>query len=200
MITKFCPYCKSNSAFFNTYANQIENKCTNLYWRVLQCNNCNWLVIDYTEYSYYDDSKITISYPSIWEYITTIDTKHITDDLIKKDFEESINAYNFWLYISTCMMIRRCVHREVELKNWIWKDLYDQIQSLGISDNLKLLLQKIRIFWNSWAHPNYVLEDNNWNIIVDYKEVASLWLHFMDMYFYDKYSVSNLISKFSKTT
>jgi hypothetical protein len=95
-------------------------------------------------------------------------------------------------------MSRRAIHQEM-LSKWLDKkhkdNLFKQIENSGIGDNLKRLLQKVKNFWNFWAHPDFCLYDEEWEITSNEKLFAELALEFLDKYFSDAYEIDHLIQK-----
>jgi hypothetical protein len=78
-------------------------------------------------------------------------------------------------------------------------NLFKQIENSWIWDNLKKLLQKVKNFWNFWAHPDFCLYDEEWNKIEDLELFAKLSLEFLDKFFSDKYEIYNLILQAPKS-
>ena len=70
-------------------------------------------------------------------------------------------------------MARRAIQQEMQIKKSEGDNLYKQIESLGISKNLKTLLHKVKNFGNYGAHPDFCLYDENKNKIIDTKNLQN---------------------------
>lgn len=212
-ISLNCPHCQSICQFTHVGQNNRNSKCKNdnLHHMFYQCTNCNGKIISrwrdngygqmsehYTLYNYY---------PNIDSYKPGIDLNIITNIEVKKDFIEAISCYNNDLYNSCMIMARRTIQQEMlkiekskEKVNLKEKgNLYKQIESTGISANLKKLLQKVKNFGNYGAHPDFCLFDDEENKIEDDKKFAELSLRFLDKYFADQYETSALIESAPKS-
>lgn len=91
----------------------------------------------------------------------------IANEEVRDDFREAINCYNNGFYRSCMIMSRRAIQQEminIEAKG---ENLYKQIESTGISKNLKTLLHKVKNFGNYGAHPDFCLFDEDGNQIED---------------------------------
>lgn len=100
------------------------------------------------------------------------------------------------------IMARRAIQQEmlINIEKSKEKDnLYKQIESSGISANLKKLLQKVKNFGNYGAHPDFCLFDDEENKLEDDKKFAKLSLIFLDKYFADQYETSALIDSAPKS-
>ena len=97
------------------------------------------------------------------------------------------------------MMARRAIQQEMIANEAEGNNLYQQIESTGISSKLKALLHKIKNFGNSGAHPDFCLFDEDGNQIEDKKEFAKLSLEFLDRYFADEYEIDSLVENAPKS-
>lgn len=98
------------------------------------------------------------------------------------------------------IMSRRAIQQEV-LDQGADKDdnLYNQIESTGISPKLKTLLYKVKNFGNHGAHPDFYLYDGDGKQISDERGFAELSLEFLDRYFSDEYEVDDLVKNAPKS-
>ena len=123
----------------------------------------------------------------------------ITNDEVRTDFNESIDCYNNGFYNACMMMARRAIQQEMITNEVEGNNLYQQIESTGISSKLKALLHKIKNFGNNGAHPDFCLFDEDGNQIEDKKEFAKLSLEFLDRYFADEYEIDSLVESAPKS-
>ena len=123
----------------------------------------------------------------------------ITDAGVRGDFEEAINCYNNGLYNACMMMARRAIQQEMINNNAKGENLYKQIESTGMSTQLKALLHKVKNFGNHGAHPDFCLFDAEGNKIEDKKEFSKLSLEFLDRYFSNEYEIESLIESAPKS-
>lgn len=206
-ISLDCPHCQSICQFTHVARNDSKCKKDNLYHVFYQCTNCNGKIISkwqddngYGQISEY--CTLYNYYPNIDSYKPKIDLDVITNIEVKKDFIEAISCYNNDLYNSCMIMARRAIQQEMLIKIEKSKEkdnLYEQIESTGISANLKKLLQKVKNFGNYGAHPDFCLFDDEKNKIEDDKKIAELSLRFLDKYFADQYETSALIDSAPKS-
>ena len=191
IITHECPYCKGRCQFdccLTAQAAHFFCEMENLYHMPYQCLVCNGIIIikqhrNSDGYFYYNSSI-----PPSGEFKPG-NLDHITStEEVKKDFLEAIECYNNSFYNASMIMCRRAVQQEVTNEKAKGENLYKQIESLGISDNLKILLQGVRIFGNSGAHPDPygpVLLDKEIPI-KEKQDCAKLSLEFLDLYLRDQ--------------
>lgn len=206
-ISLDCPHCQSICQFTREGQNSSRSQCKNdnLHHMFYQCSNCDGKIISrWRDNGYRHISKYTLYnyYPNIGSYKPKIDLDVITNIEVKKDFIEAISCYNNDLYNSCMIMARRAIQQEMLIKIEKSKEkdnLYKQIESTGISANLKKLLQKVKNFGNYGAHPDFCLFDDEENKIEDDKKFAELSLRFLDKYFADQYETSALINSAPKS-
>ena len=160
-----------------------------------QCCHCNCKVI--AEFSLISENKgifdedIAI-YPSVGEWKPTVNLACIKNNKVKEDFEEAINCYNSKLYNASMIMSRRAIQQEVIKGDDDNRNLYEQIESMDISEKLKRLLKKVKNFGNYGAHPDFSLFDEKGQVIDDKKDFAKLSLNFLEKYFSEQYEIDLL--------
>ncbi len=202
-----CPHCKTQCQFRQECSPRfcavgwffnIGFHCTHFNGMV----NTEWFAVktDVMEFQRYLSNKSPLDqqllhayHPSIGEWNSKVKLSLITNNEVKADFEEAISCYNSGFYNSCMIMARRSVQQEVLAKGAKDGHLYAQIESTGISPNLKELLQKIKNFGNYGAHSDFFLYDEEGNKIEGSKEMAKLSLEFLDMYFLNAYKIDALI-------
>lgn len=196
-----CPHCNAKSQFKKvsewswSYPYPYVHCC-------FICTNCQGQVatqwsVSKSRYNEIIPNELITFFPHSGKYRPKIDLKTITKQEVQQDFKEAIECYNHGLYNACMIMARRAVQQEV--MGSAGNNLYQQIESTGISDNLKKLLQKIKNFGNHGAHPDFVLFDNEDNPIEDKEKVAKLSLDFLDKYFSDMYETQALIDQAPKS-
>ncbi len=201
-ISLDCPYCNSKCQFIDSDFDKKKCKNDRLFHLPYMCTNCNGRVIvrfieighDLSSWNFHS------YYPNAQEYKPRIKLSVIQSDEIRDDFNEAINCYNNNLYNACMIMARRTVQQEMLINKVDEKlNLYEQIESTGISVQLKKLLHKIKNFGNYGAHPDFCLFDENKQIIENKKEFAKLSLEFLDRYFADTYETNLLIEAAPKS-
>lgn len=131
------------------------------------------------------------------DFKAQVNLKKISIKSVKKDFQEAIDCYNNGFYNASMVMARRAIHQEVESKESKGKNLYEKINSLITSEKLKLLLNKVKNFGNSGAHPDFFLFDESGKQLIseeNEKQFSKLALIFLDKYFQDQYELDDLIA------
>ena len=123
----------------------------------------------------------------------------ITNEEVREDFQEAIDCYNNGFYNACMIMARRAIQQEMIIKQIKGDNLYEQIESTGISEPLKKLLHKVKNFGNYGAHPDFLLFDGHGEQIDDKKECAELSLEFLNKYFSDQYEIDELIKSAPKS-
>ena len=169
-----CPYCDTKTQFVSDMSKVSFCTNENRFHDLFKCTNCDGLIISRwnknsgnivdgdlrTFHSHAQNSSILEKYyPIVGDFIQQIDSTKITDDNVKKDYKEAVNCYNNGFYNASMVMARRAIHQEVDYREVDGTNLYKKIESLGISDNLKKLLNKVKNFGNSGAHPDFFLFD-----------------------------------------
>lgn len=207
-LSLHCPHCNSQCQFMDTNSTVnkntvcIEDDKVHLYYT---CSNCKGGILTFWDYDrVYPNNKeynILERYtPKVAEYNQKINLKLINNENVKNDFIEARECYNNGLYNSCMIMARRCIQQEMISRNIDQKkNLYDQIESVSTSQNLKQLLQKVKNFGNHGAHPDFCLFNENGEEIENKKEFAKLSLDFLDRFFADEYELKNLIDNAPKS-
>lgn len=83
----------------------------------------------------------------------------ITNEKVKADYKRAIGCYNNGFHNACMLMARRSIQQEIIDKKATGTNLYQQIESTGISEKLKALLHKRKNFGNNGAHPDFCLFD-----------------------------------------
>jgi hypothetical protein len=195
-ISLECPYCNTRTQF-DAQGNNTVCRYTGEHHQAFLCVHCNGLIL--TNWNDLNGRPYTLQryYKIIGNYKPQINLQKIKDDLVRKDFREAIDCYNNGFYNASMVMSRRAIHQEVESKNAKGETLYERINSLVTSENLKRLLNKVKNFGNSGAHPDFFLYDENGNQLIpeeNEKDFAKLALIFLDKYFQDQYEMEDLIA------
>ncbi len=200
-ISLDCPHCQSKCQFI--IENQAYSTCKSdgLIHSSYACTNCLGKVV--TKWGRAKD-ETTILYsciPLSVKYKPRIDLNTITNEQVKKDFQEAISCYNNDLHNACMIMARRAIQQEMMTISEVKDDdnLYKQIESMGISQQLKNLLKKIKNFGNYGAHPDFCLFDENKEIIEDEQLFSKLSLEFLDRYFSDQYEINALVNSAPKS-
>lgn len=120
-------------------------------------------------------------------------------DEVREDFAEAVGCYSNGFYNACMVMSRRAIQQEMINSNAKGSNLYEQIESMGISKSLKTLLYKVKNFGNHGAHPDFFLYDSGGEKLEDKKEFAKLSLEFLDRYFSDKYEIDALVADAPKS-
>ncbi len=192
-----CPYCNTKTQF-NEHGNFVLCNHTGEYHQSFLCTYCGGLVL--THWSGFNNKpyKLKRYYKVVGDYEPQIDLQKIQNELVRKDFQEAIDCYNHGFYNASMVMSRRAIHQEVEVRKAKGGNLlYEKINSLVTSENLKRLLNKVKNFGNSGAHPDFFLYDKNGNQLIPEeheKDFAKLALVFLDKYFQDQYEIEELIT------
>ena len=115
---------------------------------------------------------------------------------MKNDFKEAIDCYNNNFYNASMIMSRRAIQQDVSTESNKNENLQKQIESMDISQSFKDMLDKVRIFGNHGAHPDFCLYDKDGAPIKEdsKKEVAAAALKLLDHYFMHKYEMPKSIS------
>ena len=205
-----CPHCKAHSQFREilTGSNRQYFICTSddFVHAPYRCTNCTGIIVtkwyveeqDPTFFRHGHEYRMTY-FPFIGDWFPQVDSSCIPNDAVKKDFIEASDCHNNGLYVACMMMARRAIQQEMIIKGAKGKNLYEQIESIGISERLKSLLHKIKNFGNHGAHPDFFLFDENGDKIEDEKQFARLSLEFLDRYFADQYEIDALVESAPKS-
>ena len=188
-----CPHCNTRTQF-NNRDNQAACNKDNMKHQTFLCAHCNGLVL--TKWNSYN--KLEIYYPIVGDFKAQINLQKIENESVRKDYKEAIDCYNNGFYNASMVMARRAIHQEVEINKAKGDNLYQKIESLGISNNLKKLLNKVKNFGNTGAHPDFFLYGEDGEKLIpkeNEKDFAKLSLIFLDKYFQDQYEMKDLIDK-----
>jgi hypothetical protein len=199
-----CPHCNTKCQFVavegghkicrNDNKHHIPYICTHCQgliatrWIANNCNEQNFRA-NPTGYS----QQLDTYYPIVGDWKPRVNLQLITNEKVRADFKEAINCYNNGFYNATMLMARRAIQQEMIDRGASGNNLYQQIESTGISEKLKSLLHKVKNFGNHGAHPDFCLYDEEGNQIVDKKEFSKLSLEFLDRYFADEYEIDSLV-------
>ncbi len=175
-----CPYCNTKCEFQKTpYVRSTYCREDKKWQLVYSCHNCkgaiitNWDLPSTMDPDDAGNTDIPMVYcPSVGDWKPKIELSCITKCKVKADFKEAIKCYINGLYNSCMIMARRAIEQDLieqDLEDKEEEKMEDQkkdknrlinlIKSKGLSPNLKELLDKVRIFGNSGAHPDFVLVD-----------------------------------------
>ena len=191
-----CPYCITKCQFLVIAESCRYCTSDNTPQAAHICTNCHGIVV--TKWNT-DRSRLITYYPIVGDWKPQIKLSVIGNNEIREDFEEAINCYNNGFYNACMIMARRAIQQEMIINEKQEDNLYQQIESMGISNNLKGLLQKVKNFGNHGAHPDFLLFNDDGEKIEDKKEIAKLSLEFLDRYFSDQYEVVALIESAPKS-
>ena len=200
-----CPYCNTKCQFepigqaYPCKVKQLSDR-EQIFHRAYRCTNCEGNVVtEWKHNSYYDEYWPLIYHPSVGEWKPKVSLDCITNNEVKEDFEEAIKCYNHGFYNASMIMSRRAIQQEMDSKKAEGGNLYEQIESMEISKNLKTMLHKVKNFGNYGAHPDFSLFDKDGQKIDDKKGFAKLGLDFLDKYFSDQYETDALIENAPKS-
>lgn len=200
-----CPYCNTKCQFepvgkaYSCKVQKISDRELIVH-RSYRCTHCEGNVVTGWLYdSYNSTSKFIKYYPSVGEWKPKVKLTCITNNEVKEDFVEAIKCYNHGFYNASMLLTRRAIQQEMNSKNAKGEKLYEQIESMGISERLKTLLHRVRIFGNHGAHPDFCLFDKDGQKIDDKEGFAKLSLDFLDKYFSNQYEIDALIENAPKS-
>lgn len=205
-----CPHCITKCQFVQVDQSHMYCGTDKLHHIVYACTNCHGIIVTKWLSSTSDIKKFEVNpasygqqlriyYPLVGDWKPRVNLSLIANKEVDADFKESIDCYNNGLYNACMMMARRAIQQEMIIKKATGNNLYEQIESVGISPKLKALLHKIKNFGNHGAHPDFCLFDGDGNKIEDKKEFAKLSLEFLDRYFADEYEIDSLINSAPKS-
>ena len=205
-----CPHCKTKCQF--VIVEQGHHKCVSddKHHIPYICTNCQGLVATkWTASPCSPDQfrsnpsgfaqKLDMYYPVVGDWKPRVNLQLITNEEVRADFKEAIDCYNNGFYNACMLIARRAIQQEMIDKGATGNNLYQQIESTGISQKLKSLLHKVKNFGNNGAHPDFCLFDEEGNQIVDKKEFSKLSLEFLDRYFADEYEIDSLVKSAPKS-
>lgn len=195
-----CPYCQTKTQFISNVDQISFCKSGDRFHNKFQCTHCGGLVIViWPNMVGGDVNRFKVStvnmekyYPIVGDFKPQINMTKIFNENVRKDYKEAIDCYNNGFYNASMVMTRRAIHQEMDINDIKEDNLYDKIQSLAISENLKKLLNKVKNFGNSGAHPDFFLYDDSGNKLIpqeNEREFAKLSLVFLDKYFQDQYEI-----------
>ena len=193
-----CPHCLTKCQFAMLHSGLITCEVSKYPHAAYSCTNCRGLIVTKWE-ARYGSHYLATYYPLVGEWIPRMDLSLIVNDGAKEDFQEAIDCYNNGFYNACMVMTRRAIYQEMLTKKAVGGNLYEQIESTGISRQLKELLQKVKNFGNYGAHPDFALFDSDGEKIEDKKIFAKLSLEFLDRYFSDQYEIDALVKSSPKS-
>ena len=209
-ISLECPYCDTKCQFVQIDPSHRYCVSDELHHIAFICTNCLGVII--TKWNANTDNvsnfqsnptsygqQLNIYYPLVGDWKPRVNLSLITNNKVKDDFKEAMDCYNNGFYNACMMMARRAIQQEMITNEAEGNNLYQQIESTGISSKLKALLHKIKNFGNNGAHPDFCLFDEDGNQIEDKKEFAKLSLEFLDRYFADEYEIDSLVENAPKS-
>lgn len=205
-----CPHCETKCQFVQIASGHGYCTGDNLHHISFSCTNCDGIIMtkwsattqNPTQFESNPQSynqHLDVYYPLVSDWRPRVNLSLIADEEIRFDFKESIDCYNNELYNACMVMTRRAIQQEMITKKVNGDNLYQQIESTGISSNLKELLKKIKNFGNYGAHPDFCLFDGDGNKIKNNKEFAKLSMEFLDRYFADAYELDSLVKNAPKS-
>ena len=191
-----CPYCKTRCQFL--VIAKSARLCTSDDTRQTAhtCTHCNGIVVTKWDKMF---ARLITYHPVAGDWKPQVNLSVIGNNEVREDFREAINCYNNGFYNACMIMTRRAIQQEMIDNKSQGNNLYKQIESMGISKNLKGLLHKVKNFGNYGAHPDFFLFTGEGEKIDDKKEIAKLSLEFLDRYFSDQYEVVALIKDAPKS-
>ena len=201
-----CPYCKTRSQFkpigqaYPCKVQQLADRFQIFHGAYL-CTHCEGIVVTKWRCDNYheDNNQFASYYPTAGDWKPKVNLECITNSEVKEDFEQAIDCYNHGFYAASMIMSRGAIQQEMISRKAEGGKLYEQIESMGISERLKTLLHKVRNFGNHGAHPDFCLFDKDGQKIDDKKGFAKLSLEFLDKYFSDQYETDALIENAPKS-
>jgi|AntRauTorckE6833_2_1112554.scaffolds.fasta_scaffold03810_4 hypothetical protein len=207
-----CPYCDTKTQFISDQSKLSFCNEDFLFHDLFTCTNCGGLVVtkwksnspnirngNTSNFKNYADNTSILSkyHPIVGDFSAQIELSQISNESVRKDYKEAVDCYNYGFYNASMVMARRAIHQEVDVRGAKGGNLYKKIESLGLSENLKKLLNKVKNFGNSGAHPDYFLYDKEGEKLIpkeNEKDFAQLSLKFLDRYFQDQYEIDDLIA------
>ena len=193
-----CPHCNTKCQFSEIKNSlrhcEIREKFHNAYG----CTHCKGIIV-VTWHESAHVRRMSAYYPLVANWKPQVNLPSITNDEVREDFKEAIDCYNNGSYNACMIMARRAIQQEMIINKVEGSNLYQQIESMGISQSLKTLLHKIKNFGNYGAHPDFLLFDSDGEKIDDKKQCAKLSLEFLDRYFSDRYEIDELIKNAPKS-
>ncbi len=173
-----CPYCDVRSTV--SWRTQITGKSQ--VFEILQCDNCNELILRITE------GKYVRHYPA---RIPKLDTS--IPEQVANDYVEAIKCFDVGANKAAVVMCRRALQNSVLEKGAKKEKLFDQIDELHtnqvITKDIKDWAHEIRITGNIGAHPDQDgLEDVT-------KEDAEELIRFMEEYLNYVYTMPSVLAK-----
>lgn len=201
-ISLQCPHCKTLCQFTEFSVGRSWCRVDEFFHIPYKCTNCQGIIL--TKWYSLGSDKGTIGQfreyrPIIGCWFPKVNLQTISNKAVLVDFQEAIDCYNHDSYNASMMMARRAIQQEMISKGAQGANLYQQIESTGISSKLKLLLHKVKNFGNNGAHPDFCLFNGEGEEVVDKKKFAELSLEFLDRYFSDEYEIDNLLKNAPKS-
>jgi hypothetical protein len=205
-ISLDCPHCETRCQFIQADQSHRYCKSDNLHHIYYICTNCHggiltrWQSGTSNENHFYNQgNNLNDYFPVVGKWSPKTDLALITNPFVRADFMEAIKCFNNGFYNACMMMARRSIQQEMLAKGAVGENLFQQIESTGISTKLKALLQKVKNFGNNGAHPDFCLYDDQGEKIEDKHGFAALSLEFLDRYFTDEYEIEHLVNNAPKS-
>lgn len=194
-----CPHCDTKCQFAEISNGRSHCRTDGYFHIPYLCTHCRGVIT--TKWDVFGDSprSLLIYYPIAGDWKPRIKLSSIKDNEVREDFIEAIGCYNNGFYNACMIMARRAIQQEMIINEAEGDNLYRQIESMGISTNLKALLHKVKNFGNHGAHPDFHLFGNDGEKIEDKKLFARLSLEFLDRYFSDRYEIDALANSAPKS-
>jgi len=138
-----CPYCDtkcqfnqinpSHSICINDSAHHIAYNCTNCQGVIVTKWNASTKDLNqfqsHTEYS----QRLRKYHPVVGDWRPRVDLALILNNEVKADFKEAVGCYNNGFYNACMVMARRAIQQEMVSREIKGDNLYQQIESTGIS-------------------------------------------------------------------
>ncbi len=201
-----CPHCDTRCQFVQVDQSHKYCKADSTHHIYYICTNCHGGILTKWRVGTENESQLDsyanslfCYYPIVGKWSPKVNLNLITNILVKNDFIEAIGCFNNGFYNACMMMARRSIQQEMIDKEASGENLFQQIESTGISPKLKGLLQKVKNFGNNGAHPDFCLFDDQGQEIKDKEGFATLSLDFLDRYFIDEYETEHLIQNAPKS-
>jgi len=150
-----CPHCDTKCQF--VVIEQGHRKCVsdNKHHIPYICTNCQGLIATKWTANGCDpnnfrsnttgyNQRLYVYYPIVGDWKPRVNLQLITNEKVRVDFKEAINCYNNGFNNACMLMARRSIQQEMIDKKAAGKNLYQQIESTGISEKLKALLHKVK--------------------------------------------------------
>ncbi len=205
-----CPHCDTRCQFSEIDGSHHYCRSRENYHIAYVCSHCGGIVVtvwDVSPFGYDFFAEFAEGYPCDMGYYPRVgnwkprvNLRCIKNNEVREDFKEAIDCYNNGFYNACMIMARRAIQQEMTVNKVEGDNLYQQIESMGISERLKTLLHKVKNFGNYGAHPDFSLFDADGERIDNKEQFAELSLEFLDRYFSDRYEINALVESAPKST